>query len=161
MEVLQLTIYELAPQNILEILPRFKIPGGQKDEIAIAKFAQTIGEIRLDQLPDDLAGHGKSDRHIQTVAPIEIFLENPSNDNSFPEISSQRTTHGYVEHYFVVGKNKRCYWYTRYVYKSISGKLKHHHIGKKQSETIFTLWRSGASAKGICSAIGKKYLGES
>jgi hypothetical protein len=88
------------------------------------------------------------------------FLENPNHVDSLPEISSSSKTQGYVEHYFVIGKNKRCYWYTRYVYQDISGKLRHHHIGKKQTEAIAALWKSGASAKEICTAIGKKYLGK-
>ena len=171
METLQLSVLDLPRQNVLEILPRFKIAVGTRDEIAIAKLAEVIGEIRLDQLPAELAGNGKSDRHMQEVIPIEIeicdrktakyiegiFLENPSNLDSFPEISSSSKTHGYVEHYFVVGKNKRCYWYTRYVYQDISGKLRHHHISKKQTKAIAAMWTRGASAKEICVALGKAH----
>lgn len=171
MQTQQLNILDLPPQNVLEILPRFKIAVGTRDEIAIAQLAQVIGEIRLDQLPDELAGNGKSDRHTQPAIPIEIeicdraaaqdidvkFLENPSNLDSFPEISTSRKTHGYIEHYFVIGKNKRCYWYKRYVYQDISGKLRHHHIPKKQTEAIAAMWAGGASAKEICTALGKKY----
>jgi hypothetical protein len=174
METLQLSVLDLPPQNVLEILPRFKIAVGTRDKTAIAKLAEVIGEIRLDQLPAELAGNGKSDRHTQEVIPIEIkicdraaaqsikdkFLENPSKLDSFPEIPSSSKTHGYVEHYFVIGKNKRCYWYTRYVYQDISGKLCHHHISKKQTEAIAAMWAEGASAKEICTALGKKYLGE-
>ncbi len=179
METLQLSVLDLPIVNELGILTRFKIQGNPNHEEAIAQFAETIGEIRLDQLPDDRAGHWKSDRHIQTVVPIEIaigpgnkleicdrknaeniddkFLENPNKLDSFPEISTSRNTHGYVEHYFVIGKNKRVYYYLRYVYQDISGKLRHHHISKKQAEAIATLWRTGASAKEICIAIGKKH----
>lgn len=169
METQQLSVLDLPRQNVLEILPRFKIAVGTRDEIAIAKFAEAIGQIRLDQLPAELAGNGKSDRQTQEVLPIEIkicdrktakdidvkFLENPNDVGSFPEISSLRKTHGYVEHYFVIGKNKRCYWYKRYVYQDISGKLRHHHINKKQTEAIGAMWTSGASAKEICTALGK------
>ena len=171
METLQLSVLDLPRQNVLEILPRFKIAVGTRDETAIAKLATAIGEIRLDQLPDELAGNGKSDRQTQAVIPIEIkicdrgapqsidvkFLENPIKLDSFPEITSSSKTHGYVEHYFVVGKNKRCYWYTRYVYQDNSEKLRHHHIGKKQTKAIAAMWRSGASAKEICTALGKAY----
>jgi hypothetical protein len=240
METKQLSVLELPPQNVLEILPRFKIAIGTKDEESIAKFAEAIGEIRLDQLPDNRAGHGKSGKHLQANLRIEIktsdragiednyaeqfeigdrvvdnspphphtkpkgfgqvmkiedkfiyvrwdnapawhkygfffinkdkwlgkvepekkFLENPNNVDSFPEIFTSSKTQGYVEHYFVIGKNKRCYWYTRYVYQDISGKLRHHHISKKQTKAIAALWQSGASAKEICTAIGKKYLGK-
>ncbi|NMF60071.1 hypothetical protein [Pseudanabaena yagii] len=155
-------------------MPRFKIAVADTDEKAIAKFAEVIGEIRLDQLPEERAGNGKSDRHTQAVIPIEIeigdrataqsiddkFLENLNHIESFPEISTKPETHGYVEDYYVIGKNRRCYFYTRYTYQDISGKLRHHHISKKQTEAIAALWRSGASAKEICVAIGKKYLGK-
>lgn len=171
METLQLSVLDLPPQNVLEILPRFKIAIGTRDEKAIAQLAEVIGEIRLDQFSEELAGNGKSDRQTQAVLPLEIeicdraaaqdidvkFLENPSNLDSFPEISTSRKTHGYIEHYFVIGKNKRCYWYKRYVYQDISGKLRHHHIPKKQTEAIAAMWAGGASAKEICTALGKKY----
>ncbi|WP_156341521.1 hypothetical protein [Pseudanabaena sp. 'Roaring Creek'] len=169
MEVLQLSVLDLPPVNPLGIMPRFGISG--KDAEAIAKLAEAIGEIRLDQLPEELAGKGKSDRHTQAAIPMTIeaksiedkndkFLENPINRDSFPEILEPIPTHGYVEHYFVIGKNKKVYFYTRYVYQDISGKLRHHHISKKQTEAIAALWKSGASAKEICVAIGKKYLGK-
>lgn len=109
-------------------LPRFKIVVSVKDLDAIAQFASLANEFRLDQI----------------------------NINSFPEISNEPiTTHGYVEHYFVTGKNKKAYWYTRYVYQDISGKLRHHHIPKKQREAIFALWRSGASCQELCTGLGK------
>ncbi len=171
METHQLSVLDLPPQNVLEILPRFKIAIGTRNEEAIAQLADVIDEIRLDQLPDELAGNGKSDRQTQAALPIEIeicdraaaqsiddkFLENPNDVNSFPEISSSRKTHGYVEHYFVIGKNKRCYWYKRYVYQDISGKLRHHHIPQKQTEAIAAMWTRGASAKEICTALGKAH----
>lgn len=128
MELLQHSIFELPPENILGTLPRFKIVVPVKDLDAIAQFAAIANEFRLDQI----------------------------NINSFPEISNEPiTTHGYVEHYFVTGKNKKCYWYTRYVYQDISGKLRHHHIPKKQREAIFALWRSGASCEELCTGLGK------
>ncbi|MEI6065363.1 MAG: hypothetical protein WCQ26_12270 [Pseudanabaena sp. ELA748] len=128
MELLQHTIFELPPENILGTLPRFKIAVNGKDADAIAQLASLANE----------------------------FLENPDSINSFPEISLEPiTTHGYVEHYFVTGKNKKAYWYTRYVYQDISGKLRHHHIPKKQREAIFALWRSGASCQELCTGLGK------
>ena len=170
MELLQHSIFELPPENILGTLPRFKIVVSVKDLDAIAQFAAIANEFRLDQLPDELAGNGKSGKHLQANLPVEItvcdranakqhrgqFLENPDSINSFPEISLEPiTTHGYVEHYFVTGKNKKAYWYTRYVYQDISGKLRHHHIPKKQREAIFALWRSGASCQELCTGLGK------
>lgn len=240
MEALQLSVLDLPPQNVLEILPRFKIAVADTEEKAIAKFAEVIGEIRLDQLPEERAGNGKSDRHTQAVIPIEIeigdrtgsngeyanqfeigdrvvdnspphphakskgfgqvmkiegsfiyvrwdnnpawhkygklfinqdkwlskislegnFLDKNSDVDICPEISQKIETHGYVEDYFVIGKNRKVYFYTRYVYRDISGKLRHHHITKKQREAISELWTRGASAKEICVAIGKKYLGK-
>lgn len=91
------------------------------------------------------------------VEPENKFLENPNKLDSFPEIKRQDKTHGYLEHYSVIGKNDREYYYKRYVYQDISGKLRHHHISKKQTEAIATMWRSGASAKEICVALGKEY----
>jgi hypothetical protein len=87
----------------------------------------------------------------------DAFLENSNHVDSFPEISTKSKTQGYVEHYFVTGKNKKCYWYTRYVYQDISGKLRHHHIPKKQKEAIAAMWRDGASEKDICTALGKSF----
>lgn len=116
MELLQHSIFELPPENILGTLPRFKIVVSVKDLDAIAQFAAIANEFRLDQLPDELAGNGKSGKHLQANLPVEItvcdresaeqhrgqFLENPDTINSFPEISLEPiTTHGYVEHYFV------------------------------------------------------------
>ena len=240
MELQQLSVLDLPPQNVLGILPRFSIDG--KDAEAIAKLAEVIGEIRLDQLAAERAGNGKSDNQLQPNLPITIktseagpiakdiedkyefkvgdrikfrdsyrtnwdiekrigtitedigygyrvlwegcqydhvytkdhihskkwwqkchdteFLENSNDGNNFPEISTKPKTQGYVEDYLVVGKNKKVYFYTRYVYQDISGKLRHHHIGKKQKEAIAALWHSGASAKEIVTAIGKKYLGK-
>ncbi len=84
----------------------------------------------------------------------------PKSD--LPENTSKHAPdrHGYFEHYSVTGTNDREYYYTRYLYKEISGKLLHHHVPNKQSESINALWRSGATAKEICIAIGKQYLGE-
>lgn len=237
METQQLSVLDLPAVNPLEILPRFGIRG--KDVEAIAKFAETIGEIRLDQVEAQRAGNGKSAKQLQPNLPITIktsaadaiapsvnyaeqfqvgdrikfrdgyrtnwdiekrigtivkiltygfevvwdeceyghiytkdhiqgkqwwekvidakFLENSNDVDSFPEISTKPKTQGYVEDYFVIGKNKKVYFYTRYVYQDISGKLRHHHIGKKQKESIAALWTGGASSKEICTALGKKY----
>jgi len=128
METSQLSVLDLPRDNVLGTLPRFKIVVPVKDLDAIAQLASLANE----------------------------FLENPDSINSFPEISLEPiTTHGYVEHYFVTGKNKKAYWYTRYVYQDISGKLRHHHIPKKQREAIFALWRSGASCQELCTGLGK------
>jgi hypothetical protein len=78
-----------------------------------------------------------------------------SNGHDFPELFSAPKTQGYVEEYMVMNKHRKIYWYTRYVYQENSGKLKHHHVPKKQKESIETLWRSGATAKQICLALGK------
>lgn len=88
------------------------------------------------------------------------FLENSNDANNFPEISTKPKTQGYVEDYLVIGKNKKVYFYTRYVYSDISGKLRHHHISQKQTEAIKALWHSGASAKEIVTALGKIYKSE-
>lgn len=237
METLQLSVLDLPAVNPLEILPRFGISGN--DAEAIAQFAQTIGEIRLDQVEAQRAGNGKSAKQLRPNLPITIktiatdaigpganyidqfqvgdrvkfrdgyrttwepelrtgtitqinshsfevfwddydaghfytkhhiqvsqwwlksiddkFLENP-NHVDFPEISTKPKTQGYVEDYMVISKKcKKVYFYTRYVYQDISGKLRHHHIGKKQKEAIAAMWAGGASAKEICTALGKKY----
>ncbi|WP_055075016.1 hypothetical protein [Pseudanabaena sp. 'Roaring Creek'] len=81
------------------------------------------------------------------------FLENPNKLDSLPEITPD--LHGYFEHYQPVIKGAKSYWYRRYVYVDISGKLVHHHVPNKMVESIETLWRSGATAKEICLALGK------
>ncbi len=81
------------------------------------------------------------------------FLEEPTKLDSFPEITTDH--HGYFEHYQPVIKGTKSYWYRRYVYASISGKLVHHHVPNKMVESIETLWRSGATPKEICLALGK------
>lgn len=83
------------------------------------------------------------------------LLETPKID-SLPEIAA-RDLHGYFEHYQPVIKGAKSYWYRRYVYVDISGKLRHHHVPNKQVESIESLWRSGATAKEICLALGKTY----
>ena len=88
----------------------------------------------------ELAGHGKTPKHIQPALPIKDFPEN-----------------GYFEHYQPVIKGAKPYWYRRYVYADISGKLRHHHVPNKLCESIETLWRSGATAKEICLALGKNF----
>ena len=67
---------------------------------------------------------------------------------------------GYFEHYQPVIKGAKSYWYRRYVYVDISGKLRHHHVPNKLCESIEALWRSGATAKEICLALGKQYSGK-
>ena len=81
------------------------------------------------------------------------FLEEPNKLDSFPEITTDH--HGYFEHYQPVIKGAKSYWYRRYVYANISGKLVHHHVPNKMVESIETLWRSGATPKEICLALGK------
>lgn len=106
--------------------------------------------------------------HYKGSNTLRKVLENPkdndkpkfkvlekSNGGDFPELLVVPKTHGYLEEYFVVNKQGRVYFYTRYVYQESSGKLKHYHVGKKQKESIETLWRSGATAKEICLALGK------
>lgn len=69
-----------------------------------------------------------------------------------PETSSRR--HGHIEDYLVKGRKGQTHKYQRYVY-GVSGTHKHHHIPNRQKESIETLWRSGATAKEICIALGK------
>jgi hypothetical protein len=169
MELEQLSVLDLPPVNPLGLLPRFSISAKEAD--AIAQFASIIDEVRLDQLPDDLAGNGKNRDHRQPNLPItidlsaiaesqkadlDVFLENSNTSNSdFPETLEKPLTHGYLEDYKVIGRNGRIYDYLRYVYKEVSGKLKHYHIPQKQVEAIAALWHSGASSKEICTAINK------
>ncbi|OYQ67686.1 hypothetical protein B9G53_00830, partial [Pseudanabaena sp. SR411] len=70
METQQLNVLDLPAVNPLEILPRFGISG--KDAEAIAQFAQTIGEIRLDQVEPQRAGNRKSAKQLQPNLPITI-----------------------------------------------------------------------------------------
>jgi len=91
--------------------------------------------------------------HYRGSNTLREFLENPNKLDNLPEITPD--LHGYFEHYQPVIKGARSYWYRRYVYVSISGKLVHHHVPNKMIESIETLWRSGATAKEICLALGK------
>lgn len=170
---MQLNVFDLPRDNILEVLPRFSI--GAKYDDAIAQFESIINEIRLDQLPQELAGNGKSDRHTQVVFPIEIKLgDRPksdsiddsvsgifSDDANIPENTLNPRKHGTIEDYLVRGKNEKIYKYQRYVYLDAKGIYRHHHIPQKQTDAIATMWTRGASAKEICTALGKKYLGKS
>ena len=163
----QLSVFDLPRDNILEVLPRFSI--GSKYDEAIAQFEKIVDEIRLDQLPQELAGNGKSDRHTQVVFPIEIKLGDRPNcdriDDSISGIFSDNTNipentlnprkHGTIEDYLVKGENGKIYKYQRYVYLDDKGIYRHHHISKKQIDAIATIWTRGASAKEICTALGK------
>lgn len=240
MEALQLSVLDLPPQNVLGILPRFKIAVSGKDADAIAKFAETIGEIRLDQLPDELAGNGKSGKHLQANLPVEIEIGDRTGSNGeyadqfeigdrvvdhspphphakpkgfgqvmkieggfiyvrwdnaptwhkygklfinqdkwlakvdidatvsgicddiadIPETTLKPRRHGTIETYQVKGRNGKEYEYQRYVYLDAKGVYRHHHIPQKQTEKITAMWTRGKSAKEICVAIGKKYLGK-
>ena len=91
--------------------------------------------------------------HYQGSNTVRKFVETPKID-TLPEIAKP-DQHGYFEHYQPVIKGAKSYWYRRYVYADISGKLVHHHVPNKMVESIETLWRSGASAKEICLALGK------
>ena len=102
--------------------------------------------------------HNYTKFHIAEKQWWEKVLENFNTDNS-PELFAVRK-HGYLEEYMVLNPQKKPYWYTRYVCQS-SGKSKHYHVPKKQKEAIETLWRSGATAKELCTALGKTYLGKS
>jgi hypothetical protein len=170
METQQLSVLDLPPQNVLGILPRFKIAVSGKDAEAIAQFTEAIGEIRLDQLPDELAGNGKSDRHTQAVIPIEIKVgdhpKSPAIDGNvsgifpisgnIPETTLKPRRHGTIEDYLAKGRNGKFYKYQRYVYLDADKIYRHHHIPQKQTEAITTLWAGGATAKEICVALGKK-----
>ncbi len=171
METLQLSVLDLPPQNVLEILPRFKIAVGTRDETAIAKLATAIGEIRLDQFPDELAGNGKSDQHTQAALPVEIKIcdrrISPSIDDSFsgifsdveniPETPLNPRKHGTIETYLAKGRNGKFYKYQRYVYLDGGKTYRHHHIPQKQTEAIAAMWTRGTSAKEICTALGKAH----
>lgn len=173
MDTMQLNVFDLPRDNILEVLPRFSI--GAKYDDAIAQFEKIINEIRLDQLPQELAGNGKSDRHTQAVFPIEIKLATVTNydsiDDSISGIFSDNTNipentlnprkHGHIEDYLVKGEKGKIYKYRRYVYLDDKKIYRHHHIPQKQVDAIATMWTRGASAKEICTALGKKYLGKS
>lgn len=91
--------------------------------------------------------------NLKLGAPRLEILEEPNKLDSLPEITTDR--HGYFEHYQPVIKGAKSYWYRRYVYANISGKLAHHHVPNKMVESIETLWRSGATPKEICLALGK------
>lgn len=88
----------------------------------------------------------------ELLEPIEAKI---NKIDSLPEIRPD--LHGYFEHYQPVIKGAKPYWYRRYVYADISGKLRHHHVPNKMVELIETLWRSGATAKEICLALGKNF----
>jgi hypothetical protein len=172
MDTMQLNVFDLPRDNILEVLPRFSI--GAKYDDAIAQFENIIREIRLDQLPQELAGNGKSDRHTQAVFPIEIKLgDRPkcdriddsvsgifSDDANIPENTLNPRKNGTIEDYLAKGRNGKLYKYQRYVYLDDKKIYRHHHISKRQIEAIATMWTRGASAKEICTALGKKYLGK-
>jgi len=81
---------------------------------------------------------------VADVSGINLF--------NIPETSSRR--HGHIEDYLVKGRKGQTHKYQRYVY-CVSGIYKHHHIPNRQKESIETLWRSGATAKEICIALGK------
>lgn len=169
METIQLSVLDLPPENVLEILPRFKI--GTKTDDAIAQFEKLITEIRLDQFPEELAGNGKSDRHTQAAIPITIqgspktaiddhisgIFDNLEN---IPEITIKPRRHGSIETYLAKGRNNKWYEYQRYVYLDAKKVYRHHHIPQSKTEAIAAMWTGGASAKEICVAIGKKYLGK-
>lgn len=169
MELEQLSVLDLPPVNPLGLLPLYSLSG--KDAEAIAQFAELMADLRLDQLPDDLAGNGTNPDHLQPHLPITIdlsaiaesqkavidatFLEKTNDLETFPEKPKKVITHGYVEPYEVFGANKKVYSYTRYVYMDERKKLKHHHIPDKQAEAIAAMWRDGASCKELCTALGK------
>ncbi len=79
---------------------------------------------------------------------------------NIPELSFKPRRHGIIEDYLVSPRKGKHYKYQRYVYLDDSGTYRHHHIAQRQHEAIATMWRGGASAKEICVAIGKKYLGK-
>jgi hypothetical protein len=91
--------------------------------------------------------------HYRGSSTLKEFLEEPNKLDSLPEITTDH--HGYFEHYQPVIKGAKSYWYRRYVYANISGKLVHHHVPNKMVESIETLWRSGATPKEVCLALGK------
>lgn len=169
METQQLSVFDQPRDNILEVLPRFSLPDCDSD--AIAQFAALINEVRLDQLQPELAGNGKNGKHLQPNLPIEIKIE-PSDragiDDSkldfsgilpelenIPEKSEGSRRYGCIEQYTVKVKSGKLYEYHRYVYIDDKGKYRHHHISKQQLEGITELWRSGATPKKICVALGK------
>jgi hypothetical protein len=92
--------------------------------------------------------------HYRGSNTLREFLEKPNKIDTFPETTAP-DLHGYFEHYQPVIKGAKSYWYRRYVYVNISGKLVHHHVPNKMVESIEALWRSGATAKEICTALGK------
>jgi len=69
-----------------------------------------------------------------------------------PELSRN----GCMEWYTATNNKGKKYRYWRYVYHDAKGIYKHHHVPYKQLEAISALWASGASAKEICVALGKK-----
>lgn len=90
---------------------------------------------------------------IENVSGINIDVK------PIPETNLVNARYGHIETYLAKGRNGKLYEYLRYVY-CVSGIYKHHHISQKQTEAITALWHSGASAKEIVTAIGKKYLGK-
>ena len=118
-----------------EDFPRMECPHGKEIHYFAHGMLVKVG----------VAGHGKNPKHIQPTLPIKDCPEIPTD------------LHGYFEHYQPVIKGAKPYWYRRYVYADISGKLRHHHVPNKMVESIETLWRSGATAKEICLALGKNF----
>lgn len=92
--------------------------------------------------------------NLELGKPNLKVLENVSGTDKkdVPETSIRR--YGHIEDYIVKGRKGEAHKYRRYVY-CVSGTHKKHHIPNRQEESIETLWRSGASAKEICLALGK------
>ncbi|MDX2255561.1 MAG: hypothetical protein NW214_08610 [Pseudanabaenaceae cyanobacterium bins.39] len=84
--------------------------------------------------------------------PLRAVNVSGTDKKLVPETLNRR--HGHIEDYLVKGRHGQTHEYRRYVY-CVSGTHKKHHIPNRQKESIETLWRSGATAKQICIALGK------
>lgn len=109
--------------------------------------------------------HFYTKHHIRVSKWWEKVIDDPisgisSEIENIPENTLNLRKHGTIEDYLAKGKNGKHYKYQRYVYLDAKGIYRHHHISQKQTEAITALWHSGASAKEIVTAIGKKYLGK-
>ena len=93
----------------------------------------------------------------KTIDIDESFSGIFSDVENIPEKLYKLRKHGTIEKYLVKSQGGKTYEYDRYVYLDDQGTYRHHHISKKQTEAIAAMWTRGASAKEICTALGKAH----
>ncbi|OYQ66649.1 hypothetical protein B9G53_03520, partial [Pseudanabaena sp. SR411] len=111
------------------------------------------------------AGHIYTKDHIAAKKWLEKVIDASvsgifATSSHIPETTLKPRKHGSIEDYLAKGRNGKLYKYQRYVYLDAGKVYRHHHIPQKQTEAIAALWAGGASAKEICTALGKKYKSE-